>query len=387
MWERFEKIIEEKKSLDLYRTCKNFSPTSPVKVDYNGQEYLMMASNNYLGLTHHEHVKKAAIQAIQAYGTGSGGSRLINGSHLKFKELEEALATFKGTECALVFNTGYMANVGVISAVTTKDDLIFSDELNHASIIDGCRMSKAKVITYKHNDIGDLSKKLKSTPCVGMRLLVTDGVFSMDGDIAPLPDIVSLKKKYNFLLMVDDAHATGVLGNGRGSGHHFGISDEIDIQLGTLSKALGSVGGYVAVNHMLKDYLINVSRPFIFSTALSPADIGAAKAALELIDKEPCLLEQLQKNVKYMAEGLRRLYIEANEDTPIFPIIIGNSTKTLALAKELEKRKIILSAIRPPTVSEESCRLRLTVTAAHSQKDLDYVIDSLKEALEKLHIL
>lgn len=387
MWERFEKIIEEKKSLDLYRTCKNFSPTSPVKVDYNGQEYLMMASNNYLGLTHHEYVKKAAIQAIQAYGTGSGGSRLINGSHLKFKELEEALATFKGTECALVFNTGYMANVGVISAVTTKDDLIFSDELNHASIIDGCRMSKAKVITYKHNDIGDLSKKLKSTPCMGMRLLVTDGVFSMDGDIAPLPDIVSLKKKYNFLLMVDDAHATGVLGNGRGSGHHFGISDEIDIQLGTLSKALGSVGGYVAVNHMLKDYLINVSRPFIFSTALSPADIGAAKAALELIDKEPCLLEQLQKNVKYMAEGLRRLHIEANEDTPIFPIIIGNSTKTLALAKELEKRKIILSAIRPPTVSEESCRLRLTVTAAHSQKDLDYVIDSLKEALEKLHIL
>ncbi|KGF47671.1 8-amino-7-oxononanoate synthase [Veillonella montpellierensis DNF00314] len=370
-------LLENKRIEKLYRHCTEYYPKSPSTVVLEGKEYVMMASNNYLGLTHHPKVIQAAIRALETYGTGSGGSRLINGTHKLFTTLEKELATYKETEKALVFNTGYMANVGTISALMGKDDLIFSDALNHASIIDGCRMSKANIITYEHCNMNDLEKKLQSYGNQSQnKLIVTDGVFSMDGDIAPLDKLVWLKEKYNSLLMVDDAHATGVIGNGKGSAHHYHLDHKVDIQLGTLSKALGSVGGFVATNSIISDYLINTSRPFIFSTALAPANIGAALAALELIESDTTLIDKLYNNVKYLSNRLQRIGLLATSHTPIFPIIVGDAEKALRLSDILKENGIIVTAIRPPTVPKGESRLRLTVTASHTEEQLNQVVDA-----------
>lgn len=370
-------LLENKRIEKLYRHCTEYYPKSPSTVVLEGKEYVMMASNNYLGLTHHPKVIQAAIRALETYGTGSGGSRLINGTHKLFTTLEKELATYKETEKALVFNTGYMANVGTISALMGKDDLIFSDALNHASIIDGCRMSKANIITYEHCNMNDLEKKLQSYGNQSQnKLIVTDGVFSMDGDIAPLDKLVWLKEKYNALLMVDDAHATGVIGNGKGSAHHYHLDHKVDIQLGTLSKALGSVGGFVATNSIISDYLINTSRPFIFSTALAPANIGAALAALELIESDTTLIDKLYNNVKYLSNRLQRIGLLATSHTPIFPIIVGDAEKALRLSDILKENGIIVTAIRPPTVPKGESRLRLTVTASHTEEQLNQVVDA-----------
>ncbi|WP_277288078.1 8-amino-7-oxononanoate synthase [Veillonella montpellierensis] len=370
-------LLENKRIEKLYRHCTEYYPKSPSTVVLEGKEYVMMASNNYLGLTHHPKVIQAAIRALETYGTGSGGSRLINGTHKLFTTLEKELATYKETEKALVFNTGYMANVGTISALMGKDDLIFSDALNHASIIDGCRMSKANIITYEHCNMNDLEKKLQSYGNQSQnKLIVTDGVFSMDGDIAPLDKLVWLKEKYNALLMVDDAHATGVIGNGKGSAHHYHLDHKVDIQLGTLSKALGSVGGFVATNSIISDYLINTSRPFIFSTALAPANIGAALAALELIESDTILIDKLYNNVKYLSNRLQRIGLLATSHTPIFPIIVGDAEKALRLSDILKENGIIVTAIRPPTVPKGESRLRLTVTASHTEEQLNQVVDA-----------
>ena len=383
-YQNFRAQLEAKEKEQNKRSIKVYEPIDAVRVKRNNQEFIMMASNNYLGLTHDLRVQQAAKYAVEQYGTGSGGARLTSGTFPLFNELELGIADFKHTEQALVFNTGYMANVGTITALMNKHSVIISDELNHASIIDGCRLSGARIERYNHKDIEHAEHILKNYKS-SYKMIITDGVFSMDGDIAPLDKLYELGKEYNALLMVDDAHSTGVLGNGRGTAHHFGLTD-VDVQLGTLSKALGSVGGYVAGRKELIEYLVNYSRSFIFSTALSPADIGAALEALTIVKNEPLVVEQLHENTAYMANKLQSMGFECDDETPIFPIIVGDNEMALSLAYELELRGIIITAIRPPTVPVGESRLRMTVTAAHSQEQLDYVANTLRDLLVDINI-
>ncbi len=382
MYEFFKEQLDSKIENHNLRTLREYCPLDAVRVKRDNKEYLMMASNNYLGLTFDTRVIEGALKGAQQYGTGSGGSRLVSGTFPLFTELERSLAKFKNTEKALVFNTGYMANVGTISAVADKNTIIFSDALNHASIIDGCRLSRGTVKTYSHCDIDELKYLLKQVDRNTRKLIVTDGVFSMDGDIAPLDKLYELSRDYNALLMVDDAHATGTIGNGHGTAAYFGLEKEVDIQLGTLSKSLGSVGGYVAANSTIIDYLVNTSRSFIFSTALSPADIGAALAALQVLETDASVLARLHENVNYMADQLISMGIDATNETPIFPILIGRNEDTLAVSDYLYEDGIIGTAIRPPTVPIGESRIRLTVTAAHNKEQIDYVCHTLHKAMK-----
>ena len=384
MYEFFKEQLDHKVNNHNLRTLTEYHPLDAVRVKRNDKEYLMMASNNYLGLTFDSRVIEGAVKGAQQYGTGSGGSRLVSGTFPLFTELENELAKFKNTEKALVFNTGYMANVGTISAIADKNTIIFSDALNHASIIDGCRLSKASIKAYSHCDVEDLKFLLKQADRNARKLIVTDGVFSMDGDIAPLDKLYELSREYHALLMVDDAHATGTIGNGHGTAAYYGLEKEVDIQLGTLSKSLGSVGGYVAANSTIIDYLVNMSRSFIFSTALSPADIGAALAALHILESDTSVLQRLHENVNYMAEQLLSVGIDATNETPIFQILIGKNENTLAVSNYLYETGIIGTAIRPPTVPIGESRIRLTVTAAHSKSQIDYVCHTLYRAIKEL---
>ena len=385
MYEYFKGQLDAKVQNHNLRTLKEYCPIDAVRVKRDDKEYLMMASNNYLGLTFDTRVIDGALKGTKQYGTGSGGSRLVSGTFPLFTELEKELAKFKNTEKALVFNTGYMANVGTISAIADKNTIIFSDALNHASIIDGCRLSRGSVKAYSHCDVDELKYLLKQVDCNARKLIVTDGVFSMDGDIAPLDKLYELSRDYNALLMVDDAHATGTIGNGHGTAAYFNLEKEIDIQLGTLSKSLGSVGGYVAANSTIIDYLVNTSRSFIFSTALSPADIGAALAALQVLETDASVLGRLQENVNYMADQLISMGIDATNETPIFPILIGRNEDTLAVSEYLYEAGIIGTAIRPPTVPIGESRIRLTVTAAHNKEQIDYVCRTLDKAIKELN--
>ena len=386
MYEYFKGQLDAKVQNHNLRTLKEYCPIDAVRVKRDDKEYLMMASNNYLGLTFDTRVIDGALKGTKQYGTGSGGSRLVSGTFPLFTELEKELAKFKNTEKALVFNTGYMANVGTISAIADKNTIIFSDALNHASIIDGCKLSRGSVKAYSHCDVDELKYLLKQVDCNARKLIVTDGVFSMDGDIAPLDKLYELSRDYNALLMVDDAHATGTIGNGHGTAAYFNLEKEIDIQLGTLSKSLGSVGGYVAANSTIIDYLVNTSRSFIFSTALSPADIGAALAALQVLETDASVLGRLQENVNYMADQLISMGIDATNETPIFPILIGRNEDTLAVSEYLYEAGIIGTAIRPPTVPIGESRIRLTVTAAHNREQIDYVSQSLYNAMKQLDL-
>lgn len=370
---------------DLYRQVTAYEPVDAAHVKIDGKIYLLLAANNYLGLTHHPDVRQAAIQAIKSYGTGAGGARLTTGTHPDYLALEAALAAFKGTEAAVVFNTGYMANVGTISAIAGENDVIFSDELNHASIIDGCRLTKARKVMFRHSDMEHLARCLAETACCGRRLIVVDGVFSMDGDIAPLREIVRLAKKYDALTMVDDAHATGVLGYGRGTAAHLGLEGQVDIQMGTLSKALGAEGGYIAGSRRLIDYLVNKARSFIFSTALAPAVIAAALAALRLIAARPELIERLNENSSFMRNGLAAAGLKVSGGiTPILPVVVGGAGTAVRLAEELRQSGLIVTAIRPPTVPEGESRLRITVSAAHDQAELAMAIEKISTAFNKV---
>lgn len=378
MFNRYSEALVKRQEESQFRSPRTYTPMDATHVMYEDSIYLMMASNNYLGLTHHPHVKERALQAIQQYGTGSGGARLTSGSFPLFQELETRLAHWKDCEKALTFTAGFMANLGTISALVHKGDIIFSDELNHASLIDGCRLSGAKVQVYPHKDVQALEPLLAESKRYGMRFIITDGVFSMDGDIAPLPELLELAERYDALLIVDDAHATGVIGEVRGTAHHFHCENPRIITTGTMSKALGSIGGYVCGSQTIIDYIINHSRPFIFATALSPADIGASIGALEVLAEEPSVYQKLRSNTEYMHKALQSLGIPSSDDTPIFPIIIGSNEDTLEASRLCEQEGIILSAIRPPTVPINTGRLRLTVTAAHSEEELDKVIQVLQ---------
>lgn len=378
MFNRYAKALALRQEESQFRSPRTYTPIDATHVIHEGSTYLMMASNNYLGLTHHPHVKERASQAIQQYGTGSGGARLTSGSFPLFQELETRLAQWKECEKALTFTAGFMANLGTISALAHKGDIIFSDELNHASLIDGCRLSGAKVQVYPHKDIQALEPLLAESKHYGMRFIITDGVFSMDGDIAPLPELLDLAELYDALLIVDDAHATGVIGEGRGTAHHFHCESPRIITTGTMSKALGSIGGYVCGSNTVIDYIINHSRPFIFATALSPADIGASLGALEVLAQEPMVYQNLRSNTEYMHKALQSLGIPSSDETPIFPIIIGSNEDTLEASHLCEQEGIILSAIRPPTVPINTGRLRLTVTASHTEAELHKVIQVLQ---------
>ncbi|WP_195237617.1 8-amino-7-oxononanoate synthase [Romboutsia sp. 1001285H_161024_C4] len=371
--------LQQIKENNLYRKIKYLNKPQDKYTTINNKKILLMSSNNYLGLCNNEEVKKSAIESINKYGLGSGGSRLTTGSYDLHKKLEEKIAKFKGYEDAIIFNTGYMANIGVIAAICDEDYYIFSDELNHASIIDGCRLSKGKTIVYKHNDIKDLTNKInKINPKHG--IIVTDSVFSMDGDICKLDEIVKIAKKHNLISIVDDAHATGVIGKtGRGSSEYFNIKP--DITIGTLSKAIGSEGGFVCTNSDIINYLRNKSRSFIFSTALSPAVIGASIKSFEIIENNPYLVKKLKENVEYLCKGLKNIGFDINRETPIIPILIGDEKKAIKISESLLEEGIHIPEIRYPTVKKGEAILRVTLMATHDFCDIDLVINSIKKLI------
>lgn len=375
------KIIKEN---NLYREMKYLSKPQDKFTTIDGKDVLLMSSNNYLGLSNNEEVKKSSIEAINKYGLGSGGSRLTTGSYDLHKKLEEEISKFKNVEDTLIFNTGYMANVGVITAICDDNYYIFSDELNHASIIDGCRLSKAKTIVYKHNDMSDLENKINANaPKCGM--IATDSVFSMDGDIAKLPEIIEIAKKYNLLTLVDDAHATGVIGKtGRGSSEYFNCKP--DIIIGTLSKAIGSEGGFVCASKDIIDYIKNKARSFIFSTALSPAVINGAIKSIEIIENNPDLVKKLQDNINYVCEGLKDIGFNINSESPIIPILIGREDLAIEFSKLLLEEGIYIPAIRYPTVKRGEAILRVAIMATHDFKDLDFALSKIKIIKHKLEI-
>lgn len=373
---KIEKIGEKLASIRAagqYREVRDLRMLSAVRgVDRDGKEYLVCNSNDYLGMSHEPEVTGAAREAL-AWGTGSGGARLTSGGSFEMRDLEEALARFKGKEDALLFNTGYMTNLGVLYALAGPGDVIFSDSLNHASIVDGCRISRAEVVVYPHNDMDALEGLLQQVPARGQRFIVTDGVFSMDGDLAPVPELVRLKEEYGAFLIVDDAHATGVIGKtGRGSSEYW-RTDGIDLVVGTLSKALGAEGGFAAASREITAYLRNVSRPFIFSTAIGPATAAAAGKALALLAARPGRYTgRLQRNAAYLQRRLAEAGLPLLPgDTPILPLLIGDEREAVSYAARCRKAGLLLSAIRPPSVPQGTSRIRLTVTAAHSLADLD----------------
>lgn len=381
--------IELLKSEGLYREVRSLEDSQAPRTVTEGREIILLASNNYLGLTTEPKVKRQTIEIIEKYGTGSGGSRLTTGNYDLHQRLERELADFKQTEAAIIFNTGYMANLGVLSTVVGDGDLIISDELNHASIIDGCRLSKAEVSIYKHADLEDLEIKLKEGQDYRRRLIVTDGVFSMDGDVAPLPGIVDLAQKYQALVMVDDAHGTGVLGaNGGGSIEHFGLEEEIDIQLGTLSKALAAEGGFIAGDQVLIDLLRNKARPFIYSTALAPGTIAAGLASLQYLRGNPQILRRLWRNIDLLKFGLKDLgYRLLSSDSAIIPILIGNEEKTMEVSQKLLEEGVLAPGIRPPTVPAGKSRIRATVMANHQIKDIEEVLEVFSRVGKELSLI
>ncbi len=371
------------KNKGLYRRLNTIESAQNPWIIKDGRKLIHLSSNNYLGLTTHPAVKRAAIKAIEDYGSGAGGARLTTGNTDLYNSLEEKLAKFKGTEDALVFSAGYMANIGIISAVMNKGDLILSDELNHASIIDGCRLSRAEVKVYPHRDVSFIEKTLRTSKHP-KKLIVTDGIFSMDGDIAPLPEILELGEKYDVMVMVDDAHATGVLGKHcRGTGDYFNV--DADINMGTLSKALASMGGYVAGSSELIDYLRNRARSFIYSTALPPSEVATAIAAIDIIEKENPA-KKLWQNVAAYKKGLTGMGLTINSETQIIPVMIGDTKTTMEAAAELERLGIFAQGIRPPTVSEGRGRIRTSLMATHSEQDIREALDAIWIIKEKFNI-
>lgn len=386
-----EKELELLKESHLYRQLPGpLEVFTGPRANINGQEVLLFSSNNYLGMSHHPRVKAAAKEAVERWGTGSGGSRLTTGNFVLHRQLEERIALFKGTEDAIVFSSGYLANLGVISALMGRGDLVLSDELNHASIIDGCRLSRATVKVFRHRDVAHLRDILLAERNSYRRcLIVTDGVFSMDGDIAPLPYLLQLAEEFQALLMVDDAHATGVLGKrGAGTVEHFGLEGKDIIQMGTLSKALGSEGGYVTGNAILVDYLRNRARSFIFSTALSPPVVAAAIAALDVLEEEPHLLDQLHANVCQLYRGLKEMGFEVlPTESAIIPLMVGEANRALALSEALAEKGVFVPAIRPPTVPEGTSRLRITVMATHKPEDIQRALEAFLWAGKNLRLI
>ena len=385
MEERLAEQLAAKKERHLCREMHEIDSAQAAHVTVSGAEKLLLASNNYLGLVDHPRLKRAAQEAIERYGCGSGGSRLTTGTLPLHTKLEEELAAFKGTEAALLFDTGYMANVGILSALGQEGTVFFSDELNHASIIDGCRLSRAKTVVYRHSDMKDLEEKIAAhADCPG--IIVSDAVFSMDGDIADLPRILELARKYHVWSMVDEAHSTGVIGaTGRGICEHFHLREKPDVLMGTLSKALASEGGYVCGSRLLIDYLKNTARSFIFSTSQSPANLAAASTALQLLQEEPERVARLQENVRVFCAALAEHGVEARSETAIVPLIIGEESLAVKIAKDLARQGILVSAIRYPTVAKGAARLRVALAATHTEEELKSAAAHIAACIESFH--
>jgi glycine C-acetyltransferase len=358
----------------------------------DGKEVINLSSNNYLGLTTHPKLRRAAIDAIRKFGVGSGAVRTIVGTMKIHMDLEEQIARFKGTEACVVFQSGFTANSGTVSAILGKEDLIISDELNHASIIDGCRLSKATIKVFKHKDIADCQRILEETKdWNGHKLLITDGVFSMEGDIAPLPQLCDLAEKYNCIMMVDDAHSSGVLGrNGRGTVDHLGCHGRVDIQVGTLSKAIGSIGGYVCGSRDLIDFLYHRGRPFLFSTSHPPSVTATCQAAFELLDSEAGekLIKRLWSNTKFFKRRLKKLgFNTGKSETPITPIIVGEAAKAFDFSRQLFDEGVLALAIGYPVVPEGQARLRTIVTATHKRADLERALEIFERVGKNLAVI
>jgi glycine C-acetyltransferase/8-amino-7-oxononanoate synthase len=363
--------LAELRDRGLYRRLRLVEGPQGPQVLLGGKQVLLLCSNNYLGLADHKRVREAAAEAAIRWGAGAGASRLISGNMEPHRQLETRLARFKGYESALLFGSGYLANTGTIAALAGKGEVVFSDELNHASIIDGCRLAAAETFVYRHADLEHLSWGLRKA---GDRaaLIVSDGVFSMDGDIAPLTDLLELARRHGGRLMVDEAHATGAVGpGGRGTVAAAGLSGEVDVVVGTLGKSLGSYGAYVCADTEVVDYLVNRARPFVFSTALPPASVGAAGAALELLESEPQRVDRLQANAAALRTGLAAEGLKTGDsETQIVPLEVGDAGRTMELCELILERGVFAQGIRPPTVPEGSSRLRFTVMATHTADEL-----------------
>ena len=355
----------------------------------DGREVITLSSNNYLGLTVHPRLRQAAIEAIERYGVGSGAVRTIAGTMTLHVELEEKLARFKHTEAALTMQSGYATNLGVISALMQENDLIVSDELNHASIIDGIRLCKSPRKIYRHKDMADLRRVLEEAKGANKVMVVTDGVFSMDGDIAPLPEIVALAEEYGAFVMVDDAHASGVLGkNGRGSVSHFDLDGRVALQIGTLSKGIGALGGYVACSQDMKDYLLNRARPVLFSTSHPPSVVATCIAALDILESDNSLVERLWENTSFFKKGLEQLGFNTGQsETPITPVIVGEGARAVKLSTRLFEEGVFAQAIVYPTVAVDKCRVRTIVTALHTHDELSKALEIFERVGKELGII
>lgn len=359
------------------------------EVIIEGRKTVMIGSNNYLGLTSHPRVKKAAIEAVEKFGSGCSGSRFLNGTLTLHLELERRIAKFLNKEAALTFSTGYQTNLGIISALTGRNDYILCDSENHASIVDACRLSFAKVLKFDHNDMGELERLLRNIDETHGKLVVVDGVFSMEGDICNLPDIVELCRKYNARIMVDDAHGFGVLGkHGRGTAEHFGLEEEVDIIMITFSKSLASLGGAMVASEDVIFYSKHVSRPFIFSASIPPSNAAAAIEALNIIEEEPERVKALLDVSVYLREGLKKLGIplyEANNSiTPIIPIMTYNNERTLTVTKMLREEGVYVNPVVSPAVKPGLCRIRTNLTATHTKEQMDFVLEAFRKVFSQL---
>lgn len=393
--------------MDIFEKCFNFTDAKEVmaaglypyfhaletgqdtEVVIEGIKTIMIGSNNYLGLTSDPRVKKAAIEAVEQFGSGCSGSRFLNGTLTIHLELEKKLAAFVHKEAALTFSTGFQTNLGIISSIAGRNDYIICDSENHASIVDGCRLSFAKVLKFEHNDMEDLERILAKIDDKNGKLIIVDGIFSMEGDITDLPSIVKLAKKYGARIMVDDAHSFGVIGErGRGTAEYFGLEDEVDIIMSTFSKSLASLGGFVAAKQDVIEYIKHTSRPFIFSASIPPSNAAAAIAALGIIEAEPQRIKALQDISIYMRQGFKKLgipiYESNNEITPIVPVMTYTNETTLIVTKMLREEGVYVNPVVAPAVKPGQCRIRTSFTATHTRAQLDYALNAFKKVFEKL---
>ncbi len=372
--------VQDIKGRGLFREVKRIDSMQGPTIIIDDKKAILLSSNNYLGLAGHPEVIRAQIQAAEQFGAGACASRLISGNINLYEKLESKIAEFKGTEEAIVFATGYMANVGTISALVGEGDIVLCDKLDHASIIDGARLSGAKLRAYPHKNLERLESILEKSPAYRKRLIITDGIFSMDGDIAPLPGLVEVSQRFGAILMLDDAHATGVFGKtGRGTCEHFGIKKGVDIQMGTFSKALGNLGGFIAGSRTLIEYIRNKARSFIYSTALPPAVIGGCIKAIEIARRDMGLRERLWANVRKFRGALQELDFNImDSETQIMPVCIKDASSTMKAAGFLLKNGIFAPGIRPPTVAKNRCRIRTSLMATHTDAHIDNAIETFR---------
>ncbi|MBZ5620859.1 MAG: glycine C-acetyltransferase [Acidobacteriia bacterium] len=382
--------IEQWRAEGTYQRLRILESASAAESRFDGKEVINLASNNYLGLTTHPKLREAAIDAVKKYGVGSGAVRTISGTMTLHMQLEERIAQFKNVEASVVFQSGFAANAGTVAAILTPEDHIISDELNHASIIDGCRLSKAKIHVFPHKDVAAAEKILADLETVsGRKLLISDGVFSMDGDIGPLPGLVEAAERHGAIMMVDDAHSSGVLGrNGRGTIDHFGLHGRVQVQVGTLSKAVGVLGGYVCGSRDLIEFLYHRARPFLFSTSHPPAVAAACLAAFDVLEQEPERIERLWDNTRYFKKGLTAAGFNTGiSETPITPVIVGEAKTAHELSRELFDQGVLATGIGFPTVAKGKARVRTIVSATHTQAELDRALEVFERVGKKLGIL